>query len=47
MIDFSDISYSILARGDGEVSSGISTGRSIPFGSTTIGTVYVCICVHL
>ena len=45
MIDFSSISYSILPRGDDEVSSRISTGGGIPFGSTKIYTVYVCMCV--
>ena len=42
MIDFSSISYLIL-QGDDEISDGISTGGGIPFGSTTIDTVYVCV----
>ena len=42
MIDFSSISYLIL-RGDDEISDGISTDGGIPFGSTTIDTVYVCV----
>ena len=43
MIAFSSISsYSLLPRGDDLVSSGISTGGGIPFGSDTIYTVYVC-----
>ena len=48
MIDFSSISsYSVLDRGDDQVSGGISTGGGIPFGSTTIYNVYVCVCVLL
>ena len=43
MIDFSNVPFLPLTRGNDVVSDEIPTGGSIPFGSDTIDTVYVCV----